>query len=273
MRISYSRYTAFLQNPERYRLSYGLGLTPEGDDTPTRMNLGRRRGSCFHALYEAKAGDYETERAVIAAKFGLDLVARCESMMAVVPNLGPLEFVEQEFEVPIGDGKHSIHGFIDHAFVNADGNFSLGDFKTTKGNRTKKELSEYLSGHEVSPQSHFYLKAAAALGKPTNLFTFHVVLDRKDKDSEPRYIPLDLHIGPAEVERTMASVYAAAEGIEFYTNVIGVEKPWPHSVHWPCSGDKFFCGFQNLCGRHIPKGCIPPGFTNRYADLIQVEGA
>lgn len=273
MRISYSKYTAFLQNPERFRLSYGLGLTPEDDDTPTRMNLGRRRGSCFHALYEAKGnGEYETERVAIAEKYGMDLVVRCEEMLTVVPELGPLFFCEQEFTVPILDGKHSIHGFIDHGFT-VDGQERLGDFKTTKGNRTKKELGEYLGGLEVSPQSHFYLKAAAALGHPTSLFTFHVVLDKKDKHSEPRYIPVDLHIGPAEVERTMASVYAACEAIDFYENTYGVERPWPHSTHWPCSGDKFFCKFENLCGRTIPKGCIPPGFTNRYKDLIQVEGA
>jgi PD-(D/E)XK nuclease superfamily len=272
LRISYSKYTSFLTNPERFRLYYILGLTTEGDETPTRMNLGRRRGSCFHALYEAKGESrYEEGRRAVVKEHGEDLVVRCESMMEVVPDLGPMFLVEESFEIPILDGKHSIMGRIDHGFT-VDGHERIGDFKTTKGNRTKKEISEYFGTLETSAQSHFYLKAAAALGHPTDLFTYHVVFDRKDKDSKPKYVPLDLHIGPAEVNRTMAEVYAACETIEFLTNEYGTDKPWPHSNNWPCCGDKFFCGYQGLCGRPVPKGCTPPGFTQRYKDLIQVEG-
>jgi hypothetical protein len=273
LRISYSKYTAFLQNPEKFRLYYGLGLTPETDDSPTRMNMGRRRGSCFHEMYEAKGkGTLTEESDRITQKYGADIVARCVPMMEVVPDLGPLFLVEESFEIPILDGKHSIMGRIDHGFT-VDGHERGGDFKTSKGTRTKKEFSEYLGQMETSSQSHFYLKAMAELGHPTDLFTYHVVLDAKDKQSKPRYIPVDLRVGPAEVARTMAEVYAACEAIEFLTEKYGTEKPWPHSNHWPCSGDKFFCGYQNLCGRTIPKGCTPPGFTQRYKDLIQVEVA
>lgn len=266
MEISYSGYTAFLQNPERYRLHYALGLTPEGDDTPTRMNMGRRRGSCFHAMYEG------VPRTELIEKYGADMVARVETMRAVVPDLGPLSLVEKEFSVPIGDGKHSIKGRIDHGFT-FNGDKRLGDFKTTKGTRTKKELQEYFGNLESSTQPHFYLYAARTFGYDTDLFTFHVVLDRKDKDSKPKYIPVDLNpqeTGKAAVNRTMSQVYAACETIDFLTNEYGTEKPWPHSNHWPCCGDKFFCGYQTLCGRTIPKGCTPPGFTNRFKDLIQI---
>lgn len=267
MKISYSKYTAFVQNPERWRLYYALGLTPEGDDTPTRMNLGRRRGSCFHALREG------TPRPYLSEKYGLELVKRCEDMAEVVPDLGPLTLIEESFEVPIGDGKHSINGRIDHRFI-VDGNARLGDYKTTKGTRTKKEVQEYFDGLLSSTQPHFYLKAAAALGFPTDLFTFHVVFDRKDKDSKPRYVALDVdpsETGPSAVNRTMAEVYAACEAIEFLTNEYGIERPWPHSNTWPCRGDKFFCGYQGLCGRVFPKGCTPPGFTSKFKDLIQLE--
>ena len=195
MRISYSKYTAFVGNPERYRLHYELGLTPEDDDTPTRMNMGRRRGSCFHAIYEG------VPRPTLVGKFGGELVKRAEDMAAVVSDLGELSHIEQEFEIPILDGKHSINGRIDHGFV-ADGSFRLGDFKTTKGSRTKKELQEYYGELETSPQSHFYLHAARVLGFPTELFTYHVVLDRKDKDHKPTYVPLDLPpIGGATLDQ------------------------------------------------------------------------
>jgi hypothetical protein len=264
LRISYSRYTAFLQNPERYRLHYELGLTPENDDAPTRMNMGRRRGSCFHSMYEG------VPREDLIKQYGLELVKRVDDMRDVVPELGELTHVEEEFDVPILDGKHSINGRIDHGFV-ADGMFRLGDFKTTKGSRTKKELQEYYGELETSPQSHFYLYAGSVLGFPTELFTYHVILDKKDKDHKPQYVPLDLQpTGPMALERTMAEVYAACETIEAL-RAYGIEKPWPHANKWPCTGDRFFCGFADLCGRTLPKGCAPQGFTNKYRDLIQLE--
>jgi hypothetical protein len=246
-----------------------LGLTPEGDETPTRMNLGRRRGRCFHEYSEAKGNGILAEvRPSLLERYGAELVARVEDMAEVVPDLGSLALVEQSFEVPIGDGKHSIIGRIDHGFT-VDNHFRLGDFKSTKGTRTKREVQEYFGELETSPQAHFYLKAADALGHPTDLFTYHVIFDRKDKNSKPRYVPLDLQIGPAEVNRTMSMVYAACEGIQFYSTVYGKDKPWPHSNAWPCCGDKFFCGYQGLCGRQIPKGVEPPGFTYRWKDQIQ----
>lgn len=258
-------------NPERYRLYYALGLTPEGDDTPTNMNLGRRRGRCFHELRESRTNGTPTREQIVEAH-GIALVERCGRMDAIVPDLGPMQLVEESFELPIGGGKHSVNGRIDHIF-NKDEQERVGDFKTTKGNRTKKELQEYLGTLETSPQSHFYLYAAAQLGHPTDLFTYHVILDAKDKDHKPTYLPMDLPVtGPNEVARTMSMVYAACEAIEFLTNVYGTDKPWPHSNNWPCCGDKFFCGYAGICGRQLPKGAVPPGYTSKYKQIIQAEG-
>ena len=270
MKISYSKYSAFLMNPERYRLYYGLGLTPEGDETPTNMNLGRRRGRCFHALLESRTNGTPTRDAIVQ-EHGRELVERCERMVSVLPDLGPMQLVEQSFEQPIGDGKHSVIGRIDHIFTE-NARERVGDFKTTKGNRTKKELQEYLAEMETSSQSHFYLYAAAQLGHPTELFTYHVILDRKDKDGQPRYLPMDMVVGTSAVARTMAQVYAACETIDFLTNTYGTDKPWPHSNNWPCSGDKFFCGYAGICGRPLPKGAVPPGYTCRWKEKIQTEG-
>ena len=236
------------------------------------MNLGRRRGRCFHALRESKATGTPT-REDILKEHGAELVRRCEDMAEVLPDLGPLQLVEQSFELPIGDGKHSVIGRIDHIFTES-GHERVGDYKSTKGNRTKADLTEYLGEMETSSQAHFYLFAAKQLGHPTDLFTYHVVFDRKDKDSKPRYLPLDLNPannGPAAVSRTMAEVYAACETIEFLTKTYGPEKPWPHSNNWPCCGDKFFCGYSGICGRAIPKGCVPPGYTSRWKEEIQAE--
>jgi hypothetical protein len=270
LNISYSRYTSFVSNPERYRLYYELGLTPEGDDTPTLRNLGRRRGTVTHALYEAKYyGTLDEKRKELVAEYGEELVKRCERLVSAMPDLGPLFFVEHSFEIPILDGKHSIIGRIDHGFT-ADGIDRGGDIKTTKGTRTKKELSEYLGELSTSAQSHFYLKAFAEMGRPTEAFTYHVLLDAKDKYKDPTYHPEDVVVGPAQVARTMAQVYAACESIERMRDY-GIEKPWPHSNKWPCCGDQMFCGYQGLCGRTLVRGIEPPGFTNRYAKQIQEE--
>jgi hypothetical protein len=266
VRISYSRYSAYLTNPERYRLQYVLGLTPEGDESPSTTNIGRRRGRCFHEIYEGKK-----TREELIETYGLQLVERCERMKEVVPDLGPLVLVETSFDIPIGDGKHSIVGRIDHGFT-LDDQFRIGDFKSTKGTRTKKDFAEYLAEMETSSQSHFYLYAVRHLGMPTELFRYHVVLDRKDKDHKPTYFPLDLPVtGPATLDRTMAEVYAACEAIEFLRKQYGEEKPWPHSNNWPCCGDKFFCGYSGICGRLIPKGATPTGYTYRWAEQLKKD--
>ncbi len=266
MKISYSKYNAWLQNPERYRMYYVLGLTPEGDETPTNMNLGRRRGRCFHALLESRTNGTPT-REEIVQEHGAELVERCERMIAVVPDLGPMQMVEQSFELPIGDGKHSILGRLDHVFTE-NGAERVGDFKTTKGNRTKADVQKYFGELSTSSQAHFYLYAAAQLGHATDLFTYHVIFDRKDKESQPKYVPIDLVIGSSALARTMAGVYAACEAIEFLTSTYGTDKPWPHSNHWPCCGDQVFCGYAGICGRAIPKGCVPPGFTTRWKEQL-----
>src|SRR5262252_7364853 len=178
MRISFSQYDAFTRNHERYRLYYVLGLTPEGNDTPTIFNLGRRRGQCFHKIPEG------IERPELVKEFGEDIVKRCETMREVLPDLGPLECIEQRFKEPIGDGKHQIIGQIDHIFT-VDGHKRVGDFKTTKGTLTKKEQQQKLGEWETSPQSHFYLYAAVKRGYDTDQFTYHVIFDRKNKDSKP----------------------------------------------------------------------------------------
>ena len=241
-----------------------LGLTPEGDETPTMFNFGRRRGRCFHELSEGVA------RPLLVKEYGADLVARVEQMREVVPDLGPLDWVEREFEVPIGDGKHSIMGRIDHRFLNRDGVRHLGDFKTTKGTRTKKELTEYFADLDNSTQHHFYLRAERELEtNPTGLFTYHVIFDRKDKDHKPTYVPVEIpYMGPCEVDRTMDAVYAACETIEFLTEY-GIEKPWPNSRKWNF-GDEVYAA---IAGRIIPKGCVPPGFTSRWKEQIQAEEA
>lgn len=268
MKISYSRFASFLQNPERYRLSYCLGLVPEGEDIPSPKNYGRRRGSCFHAIQEANAKGVR-HSAITEHKYAEDIYDRCVRLASCVPDLGPLVLPECEFIVPIGDGKHSINGRIDHGFNQEDFNgnaiLRIGDFKTTK-KRTKQEMREYFSTLETSPQAHFYLYAAAKLGSPTDQFTYHVLVDDKER---PQYIPLDLTIGPAEVARKMQGVYAACEAIEGLIERVGIEKSWPHSNHWPCCGTAEYCGFSAICGRNLPKGCVPPGFVLKPGEITE----
>lgn len=257
LKISYSRYKAFVDNPERYRLSYGHGLVPEGDEVPTNFNYGRRRGSCVHAILEATAkGKRPSE--LTGYKYPADLYQRCEKLAAKMPPLQDIVVAEHDFEFPIMDGKHSVTGRIDHIVQTEDG-YSVGDFKSTK-KRTKKEMSEYLSNLDTSPQSHFYLFAADKLGYTTSNFIYHILVDEKDK---PDYFPLPVSVGPAALARTIAEVYAACETITFLTEQYGLDKPWPHSNNWPCAGDKVFCGFASICGRGLPVGCIPDGFTPR----------
>jgi hypothetical protein len=268
LKISYSGFSAYLQNPERYRLYYGLGLIPEGDDVPSTRNYGRRRGSCFHAIQEARATGVR-DSAITKHAYPEDMYARCVRMAELVPDLGTLILAEKQFEFPIGDGKHSITGRIDHIALKNEVT-AVGDFKTTK-KRTKAEMREYFGNLQTSSQAHFYLHAAKQLGYTVDEFRYHVLVDDKEK---PDYMPFPLEISALAVERRMRGVYAACEAIDFLTKTYGVEKPWPHSNHWPCCGDQSFCGYSAICGREIPKGCVPTGFVSRHPEeIISQEGS
>ena len=258
MRISFTKLKTFLDNQEKFRLFYMLDLTPEGDETPTMWNFGRRRGRCFHALSEGKP------REELVQEYGAELVERCEDMRLAVPDLGEVDWVERSFDIPILDGKHSINGRIDHRFFR-DGVRQLGDFKTTKGTRTKAETQQYFRDLETSLQHHFYLKAELEFStEPTGLFTYHVVFDRKGKTKKPTYVPLDVpYLGPAAIERSMASVYAACEEIEFLI-AYGIEKPWPNSNRWMFGSE----AYAEIAGREIPRGAVPQGFTTRFKEQI-----
>jgi len=269
MKLDFSRYAAFLSNPERFRLRYILNLVPESDDEPTLFNYGRRRGSCTHEILDAYAAGNSLEP--VRAKYPAELFDRCVKLADVMPpNAGPVVISEREFDVPVFPGsRHSIIGRIDRV-VMVDGVPRVEDFKTTK-KRTKAEFSRYLGELSTSFQVPFYLAAAAALGYETDEFLFHVLIDEKDK---PAYYPLELPpMGPAEIERRMRHVRAACIAIEALLQHPGPDYPWPHSNAWPCCGDRMQCGYGEICGRKIPKGCVPTGFKKRIEHLAQLGGA
>lgn len=273
MKLDFSRYSAYVQNPERYRLRYILNLVPENDEQPTFANYGRRRGTCTHEILDARAkhagnpAELKDSLIELRMKHPADLFDRCERLANVMPDLGEFLISEKEFDIPVFEGsKHSTIGRIDHIFL-GKGNPVVGDFKTAK-KRTKKEAAQYLSELSTSFQVPFYLHAAKAMGYETDRFRFHVLIDEKDN---PDYLALDVTMGPAEVERRLRHVRAACYGIEGLLRDIGPEYPWPHSNSWPCCGDKFMCGYGNICGMRIPPGVVPNGFTTRKEHLAQLE--
>ena len=267
MKLDFSRYSAYVANPERFRLRYVLNLVPENDATPTFMNYGRRRGTCTHEILDALATGKDPN-VVVRPKHPEDLYARCRALAAVMPNLGPFVVSEKEFDIPVFDGsKHSIIGRIDHIFMR-DGKPVVGDFKTRKKS-TKKEHAQYLGELSTSFQVPFYLAAAKSMGYETDTFVFHVLIDDKDK---PEYEALPVTMGPAEVERRLRHVRSACYSIEGLLKEPGADYPWPHSNAWPCCGDKFMCGYGEICGRRIPVGCIPNGFVTRVEHLDQLKG-
>lgn len=274
MKLDFSRYSAYVQNPERYRLRYVLNLIPENDNQPTFMNYGRRRGTCTHEILDARNTHQdipaELKDALIALrlKHPADLFDRCMKLADVMPDLGRFLVSEKEFDIPVFEGsKHSTIGRIDHIFMR-DGKPCVGDFKTCK-KRTKKEAAQYLGELSTSFQVPFYLHASKAMGYETDTFIFHVLIDEKDN---PDYLALPVTMGPVEVERRLRHVRAACYAIEALTRDIGPDYPWPHSNSWPCCGDKFMCGYGDICGLRIPPGILPNGFTSRKEHLAQLGG-
>ena len=266
MKLDFSRYAAYVSNPERYRLRYVLNLVPENDSVPTFMNYGRRRGTCTHELLDARA--IGTDPETLRPKYPADLFDRCLKLAAVLPaDLGEVLVSEREFDIPIFEGsRHSLIGRIDRIY-RKDGKPVVRDFKTAK-KRTKKELGQYLGELTTSFQVPFYLAAAKSMGYETDEFVFDVLIDEKDN---PEHLAWPVKMGPAAVERCLRHVRSACIAIEGLLQNPGADYPWPHSNAWPCCGDRFMCGYGEICGRRIPRGCVPTGFVTRKEHLSQLE--
>ena len=247
MRIDSTRFTKFLANPERYRLSQLWNLAPimPKPGTMARMFMrGRMRGSAFHEILEDKTPDplIYTPEEISAAEEMADLVRTQYSEEKVI-------CIEREFEYRTYD--HVAVGRIDRIVESKEGSLIV-DFKTC-GKCTKKELAERIASYVASAQPRFY-----SLGSGYSDFEYRIV--QRDK-----IIPVRFSLGALELKKFSRHISMICSTIEHWTKAYGIEQPWPQ-LH-----ERYTTGFEPLLGKRMYDGYMPEGFEKRNEHLSIIE--
>src|SRR5882762_754214 len=263
MRISNSEYTAFLNNPERYRLMY---KAPLGDKktgiSPAQRSLWLDRGSVFHLLMEAHNKDWskeQTEAKLKEGKFDAKATQNGQALFMAFKQRynGDQRFSIQqwdehqvaseiEFEAKIPGSPHSLIGKIDE-LIEYEGAIWVGDYKTANAKATEnKKRIEF----EDSSQSDFYINAMRLLGRPVKGMLYRVVTEHVP--SQHYVIPITR--SESRLDVSLLSIHQVCEMIAMMMDTFGIDKPWPHpGSSFPCNwrgiNGKSMCEFETLCRR------------------------
>lgn len=252
MRIDNSRYTAFLANPEKYRLTYEVNLSPKV--TPFALD----RGGYFHKLNEARNKALspvdtrqllmENNASVKAKQSGDALFAAFRRRWDGNPDFKlasadgrPL--AEFEFDLPIPGSIHSLIGAMDE-IVEFKEELWVGDTKTAnnKASETKK-TSEF----KLSSQPIFYINAARMMGYPVVGMVYRVVTEH----TPPQHYVIPVRKSERALQLGLRHIHQVAETIEFYRKQFGTDNPWPHpSQTYPCNYESYgkpACEYAQVC--------------------------
>lgn len=263
MKISNSEYTAFLNNPERYRLMY---KAPLGDKktglSPAQRSFWLDRGSVFHLLMEAQNKSWPQEKIAEKIKEGSFDAKATQNGQALFMAFrqrynGDKRFSIQqwdehqvaseiEFEAKIPGSPHALIGKMDE-LIEFEDSLWVGDYKTANAKATEnKKRIEF----EDSSQSDFYINAMRLLNRPVKGMLYRVVTEHVP--SQHYVIPITRPESRLDV--SLLSIHQVAETIQMFMNTFGCDVPWPHpGSSFPCNwrgiNGKMMCEYADLCRR------------------------
>jgi len=275
MMIDQTRYKAFWQNPELYRLKYEKNLVAKA------MAYGLSRGTAFHCIADLKAGGMPDDfiQAVLEGRepdprgqtlsLSPDAIQNAWILWRVFEATYPPEYGiqvldhEREFQVPIGaEARHFAVGRLDQ-IVMYQGDLWVGEMKTAYA---KASYDKLLDDWNHNKQADFVMLGARSLG-----FEVKGVLVRYAVEKTPPvcFPPLEITRSEHALNLTLLNVHQTCEIIEMLRATFGIEQPWPHLSNWPCSvvGK---CEHEAICGRASDE--IDPaeleGFKSREEHLV-----
>lgn len=280
MHIDNSRYTAFLANPERYRLVYEQNIVPK--ERPFAL----ARGGHFHKLNEArnKGLSPDATKELILKNEVPSPKARqsAEALFAAFKRKydGNPDFklayqdgkplAEMEFDIQIPGSPHFIIGAIDEV-LEYQGALWLGDTKTA--NAKSSELKKRVE-FNMSSQPLFYLNAARLLGLEVEGMLFRVVTEH----IPPRNWIIPVRKTDRQLQIGLLNIHQVAEMITTMRRTFGIDEVWPHITQtYPCNYEtngKSACEYADICQRRrveLSDADLEP-FTERVDHLDVMKG-
>lgn len=276
MKIDQTRYKAWWESPEKYRIMYGL------DIVPAKKSFYLDRGIAFHTYIDLATNTMcDTEpwaREVLtgAVKYqGKTYEVDSKAMESGIylaqvflggNQLGKYEILgsEQEFDVPIVGSSHSLVGRLDQV-IELDGKQWILEFKTATA---KQSFAKKEKEWETDVQAGFELLGAESLG-----YQVEGVLVQFVVDSVPPKVwaPLEIKRSKGELERLKLTVHQTCETIEMYRESFGLVQPWPHLDNWKCNGG--YCEVASICKREgVCLDNVGTGWIKRQEHLEILQG-
>lgn len=254
MYLDQTRFKAFWQNPELYRLQYEKMLEPRAGI------YGIQRGTAFHVIAESKHLGLADEviQAILEGKqpnpvgqileLSPDAIANAWGMWpcferAYPPGCGiEVESVEREFKrQALPDSPHFAVGRIDQILTYHDTPW-VGETKTAYA---KANYDRLLDDWAHNVQADFMILGARELGYDVNRVLVRVVVERIPPMCFP---PIEVERSEHQLAVMSLNIHQTCEIIEMMRHTFGIDVPWPHLANWPCNVlDK--CEFSSLCGR------------------------
>lgn len=255
MHIDNSRYSAWWSNPELYRLTYEVNLSPK------EVNYYFGRGIHLHALNEARNKQLSSADtlAMTAKNLGISQKSKQvgEALFAsfkkqydgddrfqlLYDDGKPL--AEIEFNVPIPGSPHSIVGRIDE-LLQYKGEPWIGDLKSANA-KTSEDKKKIEFGYSSQPL--FYINAMRMIGYPVKGMLYRVVTEHVP----PRHWVIESKRTEHQLAEGLRSIHQTCETILMYRKTFGIDRPWPHLNSYPCSFSDFqgksACQYAGICQR------------------------
>lgn len=248
MKLDATRYNAWYNNPERYRLEWVQNIRLK------EPQEGLSIGTAFHLMVEGSLLGWTPEELLkrlgeeeISPTFINEARALYNAYVSYGPNLEMIAS-EMEFEYPIPGSPHSMVGKIDQ-IVKYGGRLWVHDFKTAKkGMKFGWKENEWKA--EIAPS--FYILGARHLG-------YDVVgelIQYISRDEPVKVHPLiETERSEQELNLSTLAVHQTCEQIEMMLNTFGPDLPWPHLKTIFCAG-KDKCPFGRICGVSKPRDIL-----------------
>lgn len=275
MTIDQTRYDAFWNNPERYRLTYECNLVPG------KLPYGLARGIAMHVIMEESAygRTHEEIEAILKGEcpnskgemiqepISDEPRANAWIMAEAVLEAYPLhgdsscELIqpEAEFKFQIVGSPHFMAGKVDQ-ILSRDGELWCGELKSANA---KKRFDQITEEWQQKSQADFEILGARSLG-----FDVHGVFVRTVVEKSPVVIwPLDVTRTEHRLQLKMLNVHETCEIIETLRASIGSDAPWPHvPLTFPCNRGGS-CEYERICGNRVSE--ISPADLEEFKERTE----